>query len=128
MVVLSLQMILPASWLQDMVQVPILVAHYFHHNQSEDHIHFTEFIALHYSETKDHHQGDQHHNLPFKHHDLNLEQNTISIAVIDPAFNISAVEFKKDSKVKIIATQHFYSSLSHSVIWRPPKFAGLYPI
>lgn len=116
-------MILQASWLQHVFRLPVLVAHYFHHNQSEDHIHFTDFIALHYSETKGYHKDDQHHNLPFKHQDLTLEQNTISIAVVDPAFNIPAVEVTKDSKVKIIGSQHYYSFLSHSVIWRPPKFA-----
>lgn len=115
-------MILPASWMQDIVQIPLLVAHYFHHNQSGDHIHFTDFIALHYSDINNHEQNDQHHNLPFKHHDATVEQNTIPVAVVDPGFKISAVEFATDSENKITAGQHFYSSLSLSAIWRPPKF------
>src|SRR5687767_8689228 len=82
-IVLSLQVILPTSWLQDIAQLPVFVVHYFHHHQSAGHIHFSDFIALHYDNSIEHEQDDEHHNLPFKHHDLNLDQSSFPVAIVD---------------------------------------------
>ena len=122
-IVLSLQVILPTSWLQDIAQLPVFVVHYFHHHESAGHIHFSEFIALHYDNSKEHEQDGEHHNLPFKHHDLNLEQSSFSVAIVDQNFFITGISLPTDSKSKIAVRQHFHSSVSLSAIWRPPKFA-----
>lgn len=122
-IVLSLQVILPASWLQNIVQLPVFVVHYFNHHQSADHIHFSDFIALHYSASTDSEQDKEHQNLPFKHHDLNLEQNSFPVAVVDQSFFITGINLPTGSKNKIAARQHFHSSFSLSAIWRPPKLA-----
>ena len=122
-IILSLQVILPASWLQDIAQLPVFVVHYFHHHQSTEHIHFSDFIALHYDNSKEHEQDGEHHDLPFKHHDLNLEQNSFPVAVVDQHLFITGINLPTTSKNKIAVRPHFHSSVSLSAVWRPPKFA-----
>jgi len=122
-IILSLQVILPASWLKDIAHLPVFVVHYFHHRQSAGHIHFSDFIALHYDNSKEHEQDGGHHDLPFKHHDLNLEQVSFSVAIVDQNFFMTDISLPIDSKSKIAVRRHFHSSVSLSAIWRPPKFA-----
>ena len=122
-IVLSLQVILPTSWLKDIVHLPVFVVHYFHHHQSAEHIHFFDFMALHYDNSKEHEQDGEHHDLPFKHHDLNLEQVSFPVAIVDQNFFMTGISLSTDSKSKIAVRQHFHSSVSLSAIWRPPKFA-----
>jgi hypothetical protein len=122
--VLCIQFLLPNDLLQDIVKLPVLVAHYFHHNHTGKHIHFTDFIAGHYS-NHEHHDKDHgnHTNLPFHNHGFNFHQSIFTLAVPDifPAF-LSDYGLA-NCKTKIISRQHFYSSAAISSIWRPPKLA-----
>ena len=122
-IILSLQVILPVIWLQDIAHLPVFVVHYFQHHQSTGHIHFSDFIALHYDNSKEHEQDGEHHNLPFRHHDLNLEQSSFPVAIVNQSFFITGISLSTVSKSKIAVRQHFHSSVSLSAIWRPPKFA-----
>ena len=121
---MCLQIVLPNFLLQDILRLPVLVVHYFHHNQSDRHTHFTDFIAQHYSHDQ-HHDEDhsEHSNLPFHHHDLNLQLTTYTIAITDIYINSLPCYDILDTKNKITARQHFYSSATIASIWRPPKFA-----
>ena len=121
-IVLSLLVILPANWLKDIAHLPVFVVHYFHHHQSAEHIHFSDFITLHYDNSKEHEQDGEHHDLPFKHHDLNLEQGSFPVAIVNQNFFITDINLSIISKSKIAVRQHFHSSVSLSAIWRPPKF------
>jgi hypothetical protein len=122
--ILCIQVLLPNDLLQDIVKLPVLVAHYFHHNHTDKHIHFTDFIAEHYSNHEHHDKDhDKHNNLPFHNHDFNFQQSIFTIALFD-IFQTSIANYgTANCKNKIISRQHFYSSTALSSIWRPPKLA-----
>jgi hypothetical protein len=107
-----------------MVRLPVLVAHYFHHNHTDKHIHFTDFIANHYSNHEHHDQEhDNHNNLPFHNHDFNFQPSMFTVAVLNYFSSALPGYGTANGKTKIISRQHFYSSAALSSIWRPPKFA-----
>lgn len=120
--ILCLPILLPNQWVQDIGRLPVLVAQFIQHNHTDHHIHFTDFIADHYSNHEQHDKGhDNHHNLPFHHHEFNFQQSIFTAAVLVnlPLLNYGIVH----RRVKIISSQHFHSSTALSSIWRPPKFA-----
>ncbi|WP_276502714.1 hypothetical protein [Terrimonas pollutisoli] len=122
-VVLCLQTILPHSLLQDIVRLPVLVTHYFHHNHSGRHFHFTDFIAQHYFNKGYHDKHpDEHDNLPFRHHDYDVQQIIIVLASHDYSCALPPV-YNVNRKNKIVFNQHFCSSSASSSVWKPPKFA-----
>jgi hypothetical protein len=122
--VLCIQVLLPNGLLQDIAKLPVLVAHYFHHNHSDKHIHFTDFIAEHFSDhehnEKDH---DNHDNLPFHNHDFNFQQSVFTVALLDFFPTLLSNYGAANRKTPIISRQHFYTSAALSSIWRPPKLA-----
>jgi hypothetical protein len=122
--ILCIQFLFPNDLLQDIIKLPILVAHYFHHNHKEKYIHFTDFIADHYSNHEHHDKDhDNHNNLPFHNHDFNFQQSIFTITVLD-VFPIILTNYTEaNSKKNIMLRQHFYKSSALSSIWRPPKFA-----
>ena len=123
LIVLSLQSIVPTSWLQDILRLPVFIAHYFHHQHGERHIHFTDFVSEHYF-NKDHHDQDhdEHQNLPFHHHDCDLHHFNSFVAIQEPFYAIPFVS-TNNKRNKIASEQHFHFRSSFSSIWRPPKFA-----
>jgi hypothetical protein len=122
--VLCIQVLLPNNLLQDIVKLPVLVAHYFYHNHTDKHIHFTDFIAEHYS-NHEHHDKDHnnHNNLPFHNHDFNFQHNISTVSLLDIFQTDIPGYATTNPKNKIISRQHFYSSTALSSIWRPPKLA-----
>jgi len=121
--VLCIQVLLPNDLLQDIVKLPVLVAHYFHHNHTDNHIHFTDFIADHYSDHEHHGKDhDNHNNLPFHNHDFNFQQSIFTVTVLNFFPTVLSNYGVANRKTKIISRQHFYSSTALSSIWRPPKF------
>jgi hypothetical protein len=122
--VLYIQVLLPNDLLQDIVKLPVLVAHYFHHNHTDKHIHFTDFIADHYSDHEHHDKDDDNHsNLPFHKHNFNFQQSIFTVAVLDIFPTVLSNYGVANHKTQIISRQHFYSSTALSSIWRPPKLA-----
>ncbi len=121
---MCIQIQLPNDLLQDIVRLPVLVAHYFHHNHTDKHIHFKDFIADHYSDHEHHDKDhDNHNDLPFHNHDFSFQLSIFTIAVLDFFPTLQTNYGLAISKSKIISRQHFYSSTALSSIWRPPKFA-----
>jgi len=124
LIVLCTQVLLPNDLLQDIVKLPVLVVHYFHHNHTDKHIHFTDFIADHYSDHEHHDKDhDNHNNLPFHNHDFNFQQSIFTAVLLDIFPSIQSNYSTANRKTKIISRQHFQSSTALSSIWRPPKFA-----
>jgi hypothetical protein len=122
--VLSLQMLLPSQLVHDIVRLPTLAAHYFHHKLAEKHIPFTDFIADHYTD-HEHHDEDQdnHNNLPFHNHHFNFQQSIFILAATG-IFSTALPNYgRPDRKAKTIARQYFYAAAALSSIWRPPKLA-----
>lgn len=121
-IALCIQTLLPNRLLRDIVRLPVLIVHYFHHNNSDTHIHFQDFIAEHYSHTEDHSKDHRNHNnLPFHNHDLNLQQNISPVAVLDTCQILMPNSPLVNCKTEIISRQHFFLSATLSSIWRPPK-------
>ena len=121
---LCIHILLPNQLVQDIVRLPVLVAHFLQHTHTDNHIHFTEFIADHYSDHEHHDKDhDNHNNLPFHNHDFNFQQCIFNVTVLD-IFSTALPNYgTANSKTKIISRQHFHSSTALSSIWRPPKFA-----
>jgi len=122
--VLCIHILLPNDLLQNIVRLPVLVVHYFHHNHTDKYIHITDFIADHYSSYEHHDKDhDNHDNLPFHNHDFNFQQSIFNVAVLD-FFSSALPDYgTANCKTKINSRQHFYSSTALSSIWRPPKSA-----
>jgi hypothetical protein len=102
--------------------MPILITHYFHHNHTGKHIHFTDFIANHYSGHEHHDKDhDNHSNLPFHNHSFNFQQSVFIVAFLDILPTVLTNYGGANRNTQIILRQHFYSSTALSSIWRPPK-------
>jgi hypothetical protein len=114
----------PKDLLQEMVKLPVLIAHYFHHNHMDRHMHFADFITYHYSNQQHHGKDhDNHNNLPFHNHDFNFQQSIFMVAELDIFTTILYNYCIDNCNTKIISRQHFYSSTALSSIWRPPRLA-----
>jgi hypothetical protein len=101
------------------VRLPVLVVHYFHHTHSGKHIHFSDFIAEHYTDHE--HQDIDHHNLPFQHN--NLKETSFNIDLLDFYSRALNAYSAPNENNKIISRQYFYASTALSSIWRPPRLA-----
>ncbi len=123
-IILCVQLLIPSSFLQQLLKLPVLIAHYFHHSHTGKHIHFTDFIADHYS-NHEHHDKDHnnHNNLPFHNHDFNFQQSIFTTVVLDIFPSFQSNYCTTNRKSKIFSRQHFHSSTAYSSIWRPPRFA-----
>lgn len=119
--VLCLGILVPRGMLQFIVNFPVYIGHYQHHNQEHGNMSWMEFFNAHIAE--DHHHENEHaghDKLPFNHQhsdDCCKSQNFIP-------YNIkSSVHFHMPVLAEIkVAVNYFFSSSDYTKnIWQPPK-------
>lgn len=109
--------------LHQLLRIPVLVHHFFEHNQQEPDETFADFLNEHYSgqqndSDNDHHEHD---NLPFKSADC-ATAHVLLAFVSEAQFSITRQVIFKD-KISPIYNRAFYSSSVVNTIWQPPKIS-----
>lgn len=103
-----------------LLRVPILIAHFVEHRQESKDISFGEFMLIHYVEEYSF-NGDyeQDTNLPFK----SVDGNTIQVAAFIPLINscLKAKPIYTESGKYNPYEECFIDNAYLSSIWQPPK-------
>lgn len=119
-VVILSSFLLGDSFLKELFEVNILIHHYQEHKQAEPEISFFSFLSGHYA-NKINHADDEHNdheNLPFKSSD----SHSLSVfKIIEPTTNCFEVNIVESSVDIPGGSNRFYSSISLSNIWQPPR-------
>jgi hypothetical protein len=103
--------------------LPVLIHHFFDHQEQEPDETFADFLNEHYSNHQNHSDNDHHDhdNLPFKTTDCAAAH--ISLAFVNPIqFSISRPIIFYDI-IFPIYNRAFYSSSVVCNIWQPPKIS-----
>jgi hypothetical protein len=106
----------------ELFKLPLLIQHYFEHDEKDDHQSFVNFILEHYAEmhaTAEKNHADHHKKLPFHTIDSNCF-NQITATV--PAFCLNG-EFFIISDPTVNTTRKKSSVYFHFLanIWQPPR-------
>lgn len=106
----------------ELFKLPVLIQHYFEHDEKDDHQSFFAFIKEHYAEmhaTASQNHSDQHKKLPFKVMDCGLFS---SIAATVPTTNLFS-ECPVTGCSTIITLKNSPSVYFHFLanIWQPPR-------
>jgi hypothetical protein len=124
---LLLQFLTNNSFAEEVIKLPTLFTHYYHHShEHRDISNFRDFLVMHYfsDHQKEEHRGeDSDCNLPFKHcHDHGVSVHAPVLAFIP------TVE-KTDIVFAILITKIYSSendkiqSMCSPPVWQPPKFS-----
>ncbi len=121
---LTVGIALPDVVLHQVLRLPALAAHYYHHLTEHESIGAIAFIELHYGNTR-HMQTDahEHENLPGTQKDQHCQHAQvipivipiIGLRILHPDFNTKAVHF-------VNVREHIPSN-NATLIWQPPKVA-----
>jgi hypothetical protein len=108
--------------LSELVKLPVLVHHYFEHEEEHEHLSFIEFFKTHYAELHEaegKHHKDDHQRLPFKGHDHQFL--TVNISTIPRAY--ICIQPSAYCESKKVSLTNEVSSYSHFLadIWQPPR-------
>jgi len=108
---------------KEFFKLPILVEHYFEHQESNRNLTLLNFLAIHYNEDNSKFPDFQKDmKLPFKSHE-NCVNNVVVGCVPHSIFSI---DFNLNHFIENVSPSIFkeiiYSSNILSSIWQPPKF------
>jgi hypothetical protein len=121
---LTIGIALPDVVLHQVLRIPVLAAHYYHHITEHESIGAIAFIELHYGNTR-HMQTDahEHENLPGNKKNQDF-QHTQIIPVVLPALGLRIIHPDFNAKAEHFATvrEHIPSN-NATPIWQPPKVA-----
>lgn len=107
--------------LHQLFKVPQLVAHFIHHQKEDGSISFLDFLVMHYNESDETADDQQHEKLPFKSHCTAITHIIVAeVANFNEYTSIEPFTFKKTT---MNYKEVFYTSRLTESIWQPPKFA-----
>jgi hypothetical protein len=103
-----------------LLKLPVLIHHYLEHHNAVNGVSFAAFLHEHYSDHHNHPSANgEHEKLPFKNCDFSSLQ---AISFCEPPVSFQFETIKPIAvKEKTSYEIPFYSSLSFSSIWQPPK-------
>jgi hypothetical protein len=103
-----------------LLHIPYLAIHYYHHLQTADKIAFSDFVSAHYGKGDGIQTDDQEERqLPF----MQVHQQAFSIAIIPATLSFYAINTASPSKVK--AQKHFFYQLPagyFGTVLKPPRY------
>lgn len=103
-----------------LLRIPLLVAHFIEHKQESKDISFAEFMLIHYvQEYSFNGDYEQDTNLPFKSVDGNTIQVVAFITLLNPCLKAKPI-YAADKRFKPFE-QLFIDNAYLSSIWQPPK-------
>jgi hypothetical protein len=106
----------------ELLKLPLLVHHYFEHDEKDEHESIIHFLLEHYAELHasiNQHHADDHRHLPFK--STEKEYFTISTSLVPNTFQSNEpVTFYFNTVNSIRKDASVYSHF-HADIWQPPR-------
>ncbi|MBK9177455.1 MAG: hypothetical protein IPM46_14205 [Flavobacteriales bacterium] len=118
--------ILPILWVQgflvspDLVKLPLLFAHFFEHQASDEELDLSSFIALHYA-SEEHQAEDGHENLPFHHHHgAAVDQHMAKVIGSDPLRPVSFPTLSARKAITVPVDEDLLAG-HQSELLRPPR-------
>ncbi len=121
---LTTSITLPDAIMHQVIRLPALAAHYYHHLTEHESIGVIAFIELHYGNTE-HMQTDahEHENLPGSQKQQHYQHTQfIPLALTTVGIQIQQPEFNCQSEHFAVINEHVPSNNAAS-IWQPPKIA-----
>ena len=111
--------------MQTFIKIGSFFHHFIHHhNIHQEHIGFTGFVNMHYS-NPEHHTEDHsnHDNLPFQPKHNEQQNQTYQAPCLLPSYQSIVSLFKPEIifYALIVASQQFHTSSCLNDIWQPPK-------
>lgn len=104
--------------LQQLFKVPVLIVHFFEHQERNESITFLEFLSMHYwGNDIDDNDQDRDMQLPFKKADLDHSSQTFFMQL---STELVAEHFSLESVYTVLEPQHHTSSHSGS-LFKPPR-------
>jgi len=119
---LTTSITLPDAIMHQVLTLPALAAHYYHHLTEHESIGAIAFIQLHYGDTE-HMQTDahEHENLPGTQKQQHCQHaQVIPLAVTTVGIHIQLPEFNYQTEHFVVINEHVPSNNAAS-IWQPPK-------
>lgn len=125
---LLLQIVTNSVFAEELVKIPRLFTHYFHHAEEKRDVHdFIDFLQQHYSNHQNEMQGEQESyddddcNLPFKHcGNCCVSVHMPIIGFISNNIN-SCFNYVQIINVGFVNENERIESLDICTIWQPPK-------
>lgn len=122
-ILLTIGISLPDSLVHQVMRVPALAVHYFHHLTEHEEIGVIDFLVLHYGDSE-HMKTDahEHQNLPGtkSHHAC---QHVSPAPVVIQSLQLALVHPQLSGVAHPIAMDEFVPSNGANSIWQPPKLA-----
>ena len=106
----------------ELLKLPILVHHYFEHDEKDEHESIIQFLMEHYAELHasiNQHHANDHRNLPFK--STEKEYFTISTTLVPNAFQSSEPAIISFNSFNPLRKESSVYSHFHADIWQPPR-------
>lgn len=122
--VLTTSITLPDAIMHQVLRLPALAAHYYHHLTEHESIGVIAFIELHYGNTE-HMQTDahEHQNLPGTQKQQHCQHAQVTpVAVTTVGIRIQHPEFNSEAEHYPVVNEHIPGNDATS-IWQPPKLA-----
>ena len=104
------------------LKIPILIEHFFEHQQENKTLSFSQFFSQHYTQENDHDgDADKDSKLPFKSHSCSL--NAFSFVTLQAIVCFNFSNCNSISKSKPIFNYYSCSNTSSYLIsiWQPPQ-------
>jgi hypothetical protein len=106
----------------ELFKLPVLIQHYFEHDEKDDHQSFFSFIKEHYAEmhaAANQNHSDQHKKLPFKVMDCGFFNSiTATVPMIYIASEFPVTDCTSNITVKTTPSRYFHFLAN---IWQPPR-------
>lgn len=115
-----LSIVFSATELYQLLKIPVLIAHYFEHQDKEADMGIAEFFMLHYSKAiADDEDADRDMQLPFKTHECH-GQSIVAIQLRDEPLPLQS-PIHEMHLVRIIVNEEALPTNFLHDIWQPPR-------
>lgn len=115
MAVMLTSAIIPGGF-KELCKLPSLVGHYTEHKLESKNLSFTDFILMHYNETSNHRNEENHEDLPLFHTCC----GSVVLFVTENVFqNVTWITEPQQMPVTFIPNHYNYNF--HHTIFQPPR-------
>lgn len=119
LVLLATAVVVPKDLAVHAMGLPALIGHYVHHYMHHEHVSFSDFLALHESDSV-HHDSDGHDKMPCHHHHSSDCFQPSNVVAQVPLAEFNLYCFGTVSRAVCVYNKAWVSSYSVS-FWQPPR-------
>lgn len=123
---LLLQFLTGNAFAEELVKLPTLFTHFYHHSQEhDDNDNFLDFVVEHYSDNheKEEHQEDKDCHLPFKHCDGCCVNAHIPLIGFTPNYDVLEFNLTISTNNEYFFENEKAENACCFSIWQPPKIS-----